>query len=338
MTPTPVQTFPSNAVSAAKYPDAEVRVPREKLTKVLTDICKTLDKSSMVNAPLKQMFDRIVVGSVTGSIKRVWVFGSYARGALTCGDLDLLVETDFGSVQPPYGCCVIANKGVKDLIGRRRHVQVLPGTPEANFTGRYFDESVLIWDGSDTWQERITAIPVNPEQGPFKRASSIIPFRVDQVAASMCGLTARPYFESLASHIEAKTLRSEFLPLSQIPQVLNETPETASNISETYWDAEMDWRWSKPRLALLPYALGYLLEKTRALGFSDKTPIKIEPGFVLRKDSVTISVAPNGLGIDHGLLTGELVCDAVIAPLSTRGPNGIWELSWGDAHPAKKAL
>ena len=50
------------------------RLPREQITTMLLRVVKRAEADPLIRA--------------------VHVFGSYARGAMTCGDLDLLVETN----------------------------------------------------------------------------------------------------------------------------------------------------------------------------------------------------------------------------------------------------
>ena len=75
-----------------KYPSYEARMSREQATKALERICSRLDACATVelDKPVLQGLDAPGLTTAT----RLWVVGSYARGALTCGDLDLVIEVD----------------------------------------------------------------------------------------------------------------------------------------------------------------------------------------------------------------------------------------------------
>lgn len=79
----------------------ENRAPREKFTKTLTRICARLDVQATFDIEDNDELSRRLVasGHMTREqvrerveIATLWVVGSYARGALTCGDLDIVIQ------------------------------------------------------------------------------------------------------------------------------------------------------------------------------------------------------------------------------------------------------
>lgn len=87
----------------------ENRTPREKFTKALSRICGRLDDQASFEIEDRRALARTLVS--TGGLKqedarerveitKLWVVGSYARGVLTCGDLDVLIQTRRCDGQP----------------------------------------------------------------------------------------------------------------------------------------------------------------------------------------------------------------------------------------------
>jgi len=68
----------------------EKRYPRESFTKKLERICQRLDEASIRAIAHKDFFNKPATSKV--EITSLWVVGSYARGAMMCGDLDLVLE------------------------------------------------------------------------------------------------------------------------------------------------------------------------------------------------------------------------------------------------------
>ncbi len=69
----------------------ERRLPRDHFTRVLARICGRLDNSYASQVRWTDSFFKEVHHSIV-SARALWVVGSYARGALDCGDLDLVME------------------------------------------------------------------------------------------------------------------------------------------------------------------------------------------------------------------------------------------------------
>lgn len=66
----------------------EKRYPRESFTKKLVRICQRLDDQAIRTITHKHIYREFTCQI---EITMVWAVGSYARGALLCGDLDLVI-------------------------------------------------------------------------------------------------------------------------------------------------------------------------------------------------------------------------------------------------------
>lgn len=152
----------------------EKRHPRERFTKHLIKMCRALDKVAAHD------FEADCYGEkLTGRMEalQLWVVGSYARGALTCADLDIVVNFDTTGSAPSSGAIQ------RQFFGSLPLLRVYDGTPDKNRSGVAFPDAVLIWTKSDTaWQSRIDLIQLNPDAGRAPRDTDIIPLRAEQMS------------------------------------------------------------------------------------------------------------------------------------------------------------
>ena len=113
---------------------------RDSFARSLVAICERLDEKHsgtfswthpLVHVELQSRF----------TINSVWVVGSFARGAPTCNDLDLVAEIDW------HGSPVaLPHKVFKALSIRYQGVSLCDGTPDNNSSLVAFGEAILIWD------------------------------------------------------------------------------------------------------------------------------------------------------------------------------------------------
>ncbi|WP_155754314.1 hypothetical protein [Burkholderia multivorans] len=139
-----------------KYPSQEVRMPREQATKLLERICARLDARSTVelDRPATPGLDAPGLTAAT----RLWVVGSYARGVLTCGDLDLVMEVD----KP----LVSAGELNRVMLGNPPRVSVYTGNPNQNSSMGPFAEAVLVWEPWKDWRAALAGI--EPDASVFR--------------------------------------------------------------------------------------------------------------------------------------------------------------------------
>lgn len=152
------------------------RKPRAHFTKKLYKILQVLDESAERTFEFNDAlsFEATRYGRARATVLKVWVYGSYARGAATCGDLDVLVEyltekVD-GSPRNPEARHVIQAfwRGV-------REVQFNAGRPEGNSTHVKVPGALLIWQQGLDWRAALDGIKEDPSAGRFQRVTDKIP-------------------------------------------------------------------------------------------------------------------------------------------------------------------
>ena len=155
---------------------AEKRFPRESFTQKLVKICERLDDCDEKDIAWKRRHFR-QSGVDLIKIEKLWVVGSYSRGALTCGDLDLVIT---------YSSKDRYNAGEDDVargfFGRLLHTSFYRGNPEENSSGVPFPNAVEIWSGQGCdWMKAIESIVLDPSAGRAHRPSDNIPLRLHQL-------------------------------------------------------------------------------------------------------------------------------------------------------------
>ncbi|WP_367256489.1 hypothetical protein [Pseudomonas sp. stari2] len=153
----------------------EKRYPRDSFTKKLERICQRLDEASVRTIAYKNFLNRLVTSQV--EITSLWVVGSYARGALMCGDLDLVLEYKVVDGTHPSPSSM-----TKTFFGTPQYVRYYFGTPESSTAGVVFENAVHIWNsrGCD-WRAPINSITPDPGAGRAERETDSIPLRPEQL-------------------------------------------------------------------------------------------------------------------------------------------------------------
>ena len=181
------------------------KIPRNRATytRNLIDICKRLDKQHSGAFTWEHPFVHIEMQS-RFTVNCVWVVGSFARGALTCGDLDLVAEIDWhgSSIALPY-------KVFKALSLRHQGVSLYDGTPDKNSSLVAFSDAIFIWGRRGiNWRSAIDNIAPDPSATRFSRATDAIPFRPEQLACSVEELN------NLLALRDKELIKWEFTPFS----------------------------------------------------------------------------------------------------------------------------
>lgn len=304
-----------------KYPDQEVRTARDVFTAKLRKICAKLDASSSQVVKCKDWFtgDEIYVAA---KARGLWVFGSYARGSLTCGDLDLVLQLDYDRACPRRSAL---NKA---FVGVHPHVRVYHGTPEENDTTLKLSDAILIWEPGMDWSAALEQIEAVPSAGRFSRAGDALPLRSEQDGL---GLGPR---EDLVEMHEKGILRWRFVPLSAIDQVVTAGETRWGGPSES-WVLQCFGDQSAMKRKLLPVILGFAREL--AAQYCPGRQIEWDVDRDIRLDTIAIQVGtlnPYALSLD----SYDKTAIAFIPALSTRGPNGFWFIERGPNHPLVKEL
>lgn len=156
-------------------PALEKRYPRESFTKKLERICQRLDEASVRTIAYKNFLNRSATSQV--EITSLWVVGSYARGAVMCGDLDLVLEYKVVEGTHPSTTSM-----TKTFFGTPQYVRYYFGTPENSTAGVVFENAVQIWNspGCD-WRAPINSITPDPGAGRAERETDSIPLRAEQL-------------------------------------------------------------------------------------------------------------------------------------------------------------
>jgi hypothetical protein len=156
-------------------PALEKRYPRESFTKKLERICQRLDEAPVRTIAYKNFLNRSATSQV--EITSLWVVGSYARGALLCGDLDLVLEYKVVEGTHPSTPSM-----TKTFFGTPQYVRYYFGTPGSSTAGVVFENAVQIWiaPGCD-WRASINSITPNPDAGRAERETDTIPLRAEQL-------------------------------------------------------------------------------------------------------------------------------------------------------------
>jgi hypothetical protein len=297
----------------------EKRLPRATFTKKLIRICERLDACSTHALSFKHwFFER--QDSATSTATKLWVVGSYARGALECGDLDLVLEVQTVGGEP------LERVVMKAMTGSPAFVRCYGGTPEKNSSGIEFPHPKLIWTGPESdWKAAIESIAPDPAAGRAKRPIDALPFRIEQLDAHIEQL------EQLMKLKRKGIVEWSFVPFSSLEPVLQEDFTRSEECVARVIEHEMAGKKTLQLLSPL----------TRAMR-------KVEPHGVWRTDYGRL----NNLWCGGTLLrlgrpnTSTHSFDGdprlwqigLVPHLSMRGPNGIWLIRRGRNHPDTKAL
>lgn len=291
------------------YPGTEIRWNRERFTKQLAGICQLLDACSTKTVSSSAWrYGPSRDAEIT--VVRLWVVGSYARGAITCGDLDLVAE-----VTSPQGLPyshVISNA----LLGKYPRMRMYQGSPLNNSSGAKFDEALLIWEGGADWRAALDAIKVNPVAGRQARETDRLPFRLEQLGLE------QDFAQELLKQFDADMLRWSFVPLDKVPPVLAEGASCIEGeLLRRMNFAGKDKQW------LAPYVLGFLRSQPEVVG---STWSKAQSGMRIGGTLVMMGSPWQSELVLPRLDTSRVV---VVPHPCTRGPNGFWLIERGLNHP-----
>ncbi|AXP04302.1 hypothetical protein DZG01_15405 [Pseudomonas fluorescens] len=152
---------------------SEKRYPRESFTKKLIRMCQRLDECFVRTITHKDIYGEFT-GEIT--ITSIWAVGSYARGAITCGDLDMVIGVQTKGALPS------TRVWARSFFGAPSLVRYYPGDPTENASGIPFPEAVLIWSGVGCdWKAAIASIEPDPNAGRAARETDAIPLRDEQL-------------------------------------------------------------------------------------------------------------------------------------------------------------
>jgi hypothetical protein len=300
-------------------PAVEHRLARDVFTRKLNRICKRLDGSSQRTIECRDFFRRKTSAEVR--IVNVWAVGSYARGALKCGDLDIVLEIEVLQGGRPW-----PHEVARAFFGTLPYVRYYDGIPATNTSGVAFPEAVPIWTKPQCdWQAAIAAIPLDPSAGRAARATDDVPFNLEQLYCEADEL------EEIIDLRNRRFLEWEFVALDPLQCKSVEIPRQTDRDS-VYWHAHS---MGKKSQQLLP-AFDQLMKIHEPFG-----------AWIYSHPHGRQSMKCGGTLIRYGrpevridLLTENVsIRQLVIVPHFTRrGPNGAWFIRRGLQHPDVKAL
>jgi len=247
------------------------------------------------------------------SIKSLWVAGSFARGSMECGDLDLIVD-------------VVAEKGtlpmsatIRNLfLKRAADVSLYTGNPASNSSGVAFPEAKLIWsERARHYHEAISNIQINPNASRYVRSTDILPFRVQQLAVH-----DPKELEELIELRDKHIINWSFVPLDSISVARGMWSENASHFAD-----RLTMLGGLKTQKIMEYVIHYLhgdpVSKWR---FSSDGRTSFKFG------GAEIRVGIPQVEVD--LLKNMTCSRLIIAPhITKRGPNGLWLITRADKHP-----
>jgi hypothetical protein len=289
----------------------EKRRPRASFTRVLARFCARLDSNSIIEVSVPEGRYRPAY-SGTVRMKSLAVVGSYARGAATCGDLDLLLDFELlDGGMPPLRLIL------RKLFGSPPDVRIYHGSQETNSSGIAFGDYVHLWAPGSDWRAALTSIKI--DTGATKaRHGDEIPLRIEQVDAD------------LAERQRLTELKAQgLLQWRLLPYEVGEKPEPLNEM-QAHIKRVASHSWGRKNQALLPGLLRYFGTRHDCLIWQCAS-LQLEMAGVVAK-----------LGyrqLDESLLDSVNHARILIAPhISRRGPNALWEIERGPLHPLELAF
>jgi hypothetical protein len=289
----------------------EKRRTRASFTRVLERICARLDEAFIFHVTVPK---RNLLPAYSGKIriKSLSVVGSYARGAPTCGDLDILLDLKVieGNTPP-------IQKLVRQAFGAFPDVRYYDGSQEENSSGIAFGECVCIWQEGADWKKNLSLIKENPQATAPPRGDAV-PLRIEQTKGD---LKER---RELTELMENGILRWRLIPYEggAVPDGLSETLARLVHFA--------NFTWGRRSKALLPDILKYLRTRLGCSIWNDCRSGLDMAGVIFQLGYSSPHIAA---------LETPTHARIVLAPyISHRGPNALWEIERGEAHPLEVAF
>jgi hypothetical protein len=293
--------------------NTEKRISRARMTRSLRQICKKVAELKICEADIKAGLGEV---HHIFQAQSLWVAGSYARGAVTCGDLDLVL-----TVKAIKSAIPMPRTVARCVYGRFPDVNLFLGDPGNNTSGISFPEAKLLWSSeSPDWEKAIASIVVDPRAGRFERKYDVLPLRINQTSCDF------PDFEEILEMLEAKILESEWIPIDS----LIVRKELWTEDAREFLERTLTFSGEKTR-RLMPFVVEGLVPHNKTdtwdICFPDRNRFKIGGSLVsVGRPEVNVRKLDS---LEHSSLA--------IAPHITRkGPNGIWLISRGPEHPISK--
>lgn len=297
----------------APFPDAERRIPRGELLAILGRRLAALDACSRKTLPDRYLY-RLSPTSET-EIDNVWVFGSLARGAKDCGDIDLLVDHSGHVLDATLRRAFFNHPRIRILCGRlERNPLLLNASDCAHVWSR--GEGVLPAFHAMCRGEACSEGP----PARVARTTDTLVFRLDQL-----GLLP-DHAESVALLAEAGFLSLRYTPLSALPP-----PDFDALARFTRHQTRPTGEQGYALASLISFAAS--VPRTEAIA---DLPLDCSRGQYRYRGFHLLAGTAVAEDSDIALGFGG---EWLLMPLRTqRGPNGILQVSRTDRHPLRSAL
>lgn len=297
----------------------EKRYPRDSFTKKLERICQRLDEASTRTIAHKDFFNKPATTQV--EITSLWAVGSYARGAMTCGDLDLVVE--YRLVEGPHPA---PRRITKTFFGALPYVSYYFGKPESSTSGVAFPDAIAIWtELGCNWKAAIDSIKPVPSAGRATRETDSIPLRPDQLYMEPERL------QELAAQEKEGLLAWEFVEFTLADLESVPTEEVTDRDRKLLRIAPM---MGKKSQVLIP-AIIRLINRHERFGIwesSDSYRVKFSCG------ATALQLGRPALPYNSFNDQPTIKQYILIPHISAKGPNGAWIIRRGPNHPDAQAL
>jgi len=218
---------------------------------------------------LQRILRAIESGNTPTPVRKLWVFGSYARGALDCGDLDLAIVVDqpsqewldrnIGLFDYDLKRMEKFEQLVKNALRKRgERVEIVIRTKDNHiqdfFKGVPINDAMLIWSEDEPdWQAKIESIEPNPGAGRYIR-----PYPMDLKRTG----TSRDVMEQVLWLIQEKRLTMETIDMKDLE------PRLSQHQLRMLDDWRSMGRLGKDTLDVLPYAFDWMhSERQRFSGY-----------------------------------------------------------------------
>ncbi|NMX39392.1 hypothetical protein HBO34_16075 [Pseudomonas veronii] len=292
----------------------EKRYPRESFTKKLEQICQRLDEASTRGIAHNDFFNKAVTSRV--EISSLWAVGSYARGAMACGDLDLVIE--YRLVEGPHPA---PRKITKTFFGTLPYVSYYFGKPESSTSGVVFTDAIPIWtEPSCDWRAAIDSIKPVHSAGRAARETDSIPLRPEQLYMEPERL------QELAAQERKGLLDWEFVEFT--PADLDPVPaeEVSDRDRKLLRIAPM---MGKKSQVLIPaiIRLMAMYEPIGGWGSSDSYRVRFSCG------ATALHLGRPALPYNPFDEEPTIKQYALLPHISKKGPNGVWIVRRGPNHP-----
>jgi hypothetical protein len=261
------------------------------------------------------------VHSSTVSVRTLWVVGSYARGAIECGDLDLVLDVTVKSDQrltdtPPTSAIN------RTFLNSPADVRVYVGTPTENSSKVGFDDARLIWSAEQPdWRSAIASIHPDPNATRFARPADAIPFRREQLYAFSDTIS------DLLKLEQSRVLKWQFVPFTEVhlPPIRSDDEREFVRLTESLCGKETQ--------RLIPHLLDAFRQRPTWPEGTWRRPWRERTEF--RSGGCDVFVGRPYIPIArlNDLATTEI---ALSPHLTKRGPNGVWIIGRGVEHELMK--